>query len=237
MPKRRYSQIGGGATATIKRSRRYMRLRPRKVGGSRRLNQNTIYSFKRSCFVAAAFNVGATGSTCGVSVAVDGLAQVRAYTLNGAGANNTWTAAIPGASDFTGLFDQYKVKKFVIKIIPRINSMDQNASTTTFPSYPMIFSSTDLDDVTAETQQTLTQRNDCQIKLLDKVLSYTVYPRVSASSVYAATGNAVALLNNAWIDVTNNGAQYYGKKFAMQAYPGATADMHIEVHYQLKGSR
>lgn len=234
---RNNKRTGYGKRTNAMRSMR-SRLRRRPMYRVPRTTADKIYTFKRSNQQVAAFNAGSGGTFSSVGLEIAGYNSLNILMTNATVTNAVQNSAFAGSSDFSGLFDQYRIKKVVIKVIPRVTAFDQNANASTFLTFPTIMSAVDYDDITPELAPAMQQRNDCKIQLLDKILTYSFKPRCQFTGIQSATSSATALaVGNPWIDINNGGAIYRGMKLFLLAYTAATADIYTDVYYEFKGSR
>lgn len=212
-------------------------------------SRNVIYRFVRSVYQSNALDVGSTGSECSVGIAVSGLETIVVDRTNGVGTTTAYNIAIPGASDFPNLFDEYRIKKVVVKFIPRVTESGNDSyanvpaaaggvsATTQAVIFPNMMTSTDDDSGIALNRATLSQYQNQKLALFDKILTYTFYPKLQTDAILgASTFNQRAVVNrNTWIDTATGSARYLGFHANMKAYPYATCDMQVSVHYEFKG--
>lgn len=135
------------------------------------------------------------------------------------GTNHFRLEKLPDYTDFTTLFDAYRIKKVRLTWIYSSNSSDQVAPATT-SALPMLGWCIDQDDgaplgsTPTSALAATSQYDSFQLHRLDRPLTMTVAPKL-ASSVYAQ-GSFSAFTevpNSAWVDMTYPNAQYYGIKW------------------------
>jgi len=235
----------GGPTQYGTKKVKVMRRRPKARGirvGGRSLKADTEYEFRRSVYIQGALQcLNGQQSSLGISV---NLNQVNFNYKDGLGANSVIAATnIPGASDFTTLFNQWKVKSVSIKYIPRVDSIDPINSQVNFPTFPNLMMCTDYDDDLPTTRSEIVQRNDMKLAMLTKTITQTFRPKVSSniwsgliSSGVTATGKGIAGSGTPWIDCGSPNVPWYGSKVVISGYPGAQTDMVVSIVYAFKGT-
>ena len=108
-----------------KRGPRKMAARRPYVARNRRINTKGVHYFKRSFYVSSDLL-----STGGVS-----LNFAKSYNLN----------QLPGSTEFSNLFDQYRINLIKVRWMPRANSAELFANNT----IGSLFSVIDYDDATS----------------------------------------------------------------------------------------
>jgi hypothetical protein len=115
---------------------------------------------------------------------------------------------LPGYTEFTNLFDQYRIDRIELKLIPNV--------TDSFPSSLLtgtIQSVIDYDDGNTPTTTTeLLQYENCQVNnIVDSQVQLDFKPRV-ALAAYAGAFTSYANATS-WIDSASPGVQHFGVKF------------------------
>lgn len=234
MPKRLRAPTGSvWAKRSSRRTRRPRALMKRYKG--LQLTQNTVYTFNRSVYSNQPINVGATGQYFNFGICAN-LNTITMNYVNGAGTAGVLTLNIPGANDFPSLFDQWKIERITMKVIPRVNVIDQNASTSLFPAFPNIMYTPDYDDASAISRDILSQRNTHTLALLDKIRTFSVRPKTSITtwSGNLLTGSSAG---TQYVDIASSGVDWYGMKGSFGAYANATADLCFDILFAFKGAR
>lgn len=161
------------------------------------------------------------------SLQVDSTGLVSFF--NFANANTTPSSAgahllnnLPQFTEFTTLFDQYKITGVKAKFIFTRN----NADLGTAYELPQLITVNDFDD-----GNTLTVRDDyCQyesfkVTRLDKPVTIFYKPKV-ATAIFNGAFTGYAQAGTApWIDVATPGAQYYGLKWAVDCTDAAAVHL------------
>lgn len=216
----------------IRYRRRKVVRRPRRArrAGAKRTNLSGtgLHYFKRRYVVA---NV--TASTSGVGVRSDA-AGALSFNLN----------ALPNSSEFTSLFDQYKIMKVKLRWIPFGDSVNMPIATMTgtsslvSPGGPLI-TVIDYDDNTAPTAAAdLLQYQTSKVTPIPKPLSMTIRPKF-ATEIYRSAVSTGYGARSGWLDTASSDIPHYGVKYYMNA-PSAlsssyTYQVWAEVTLALKG--
>jgi hypothetical protein len=175
-----------------------------------RLRKNRVYTFERSVLAA----------TLTAPTSIDTIGAY-AFTLG----------TLPNYTDFTNLFDQYRIAQVVVTFQP------SSPINTASPLYTVI----DYDDANA-----LSGINDfLQYDTLEISQSGTWHERVinpvCSIPAYAGATPTGSMLAKAeqWSDVAYYTNSYYGLKFIWPAFTGAQGAYSVLVHYilQFRNSR
>jgi len=125
----------------------------------------------------------------------------------------------PGPTDFTSLFDMYRIAQVTVKFTPSINA-----------SRGRLITAIDYDDAsTAFVLNDLEQYATLWEAEPDTYVIRTFNPRIAvaayASTVFTSFSNQKA----SWIDSASPGVSHYGLKYVLPANPGATAGVAYNV--------
>jgi len=140
---------------------------------------------------------------------------------------------LPSYSEFTTLFDRYKITRVDIKFVCSFNGANIAIPATTPTSIPQLLSVHDYDDETALSQSAdYYQYSTFRIDRLDRILNFSLVPRV-ASAVYngAFTGYGNSVM---WLDMNSTGVRHYGFKFEVDPMlygVGANTTGRIIIYY------
>lgn len=167
-------------------------------------------------------------------------------TVNG---NATYTPFLPtglniklsdviNSSEFTTLYDQYRINMVVVKLWMRIDPSAQTASTS---NYPKVYWFRDLDD-----SGSLTSINDARENAYAKVAVL----RPDRPVVIKFKPNVLQLIYNGvtstykpafkqWIDCTTAGVEHYGVKWTVDDFTNLNYRLDIEktVYFQCRQPR
>lgn len=187
-------------------SRRYYKKKPLA---------SRIYNFKRKLFLQDYIVV----STSSFSGALQ-------FTLSD----------LPGYTDFTNLYDMYKINKVVWKLIPKYTEAALNGGTANNSNCQQIHSVIDYDDNVAPTGgiSQLTQYQSHRMTRGNQIHSRTIIPKVQTSAqALSALPKA-----NQWIDCDQTTVYHRGIKFIVPAaaQPGTTLyyDAEITMYLSMK---
>lgn len=125
---------------------------------------------------------------------------------------NFTLADLPNASDFTNLFDFYRICGVKLQFIPQANSNDTGASDPL--SIPIFHYIADYDDSIgfANENQAL-EKEGIKTRRLDKPFNYYIVPRVSNEIYNNGVTTAYALnKKKQWIDGNSSGVAHFGLK-------------------------
>lgn len=185
-----------------KRSRRYGRRR-RRMGKrryrSRRMQRkrsriaNTVHSFIRTTENTFSVTYGTT------------LYKADDFRLS----------YTPAASEFTPLYDQYRIKSIKRTIFYSSTGADTTGTTGPYgpAGCPMLYMVRDYDDAVVPTATTeLMQRPYCSIRRLTSVNKVFIRPRM-ARAIYQPGATFAYGTTRGWLDVTNPDVPHYGLKY------------------------
>lgn len=197
----------------------------------RRVPQMGMHRFTRMVANSQLITVAA-GST--------GVAFTKTFTFD----------ELAGYTEFTSLFDQYKIVKvecmYKLHTNPTITLATDNAVLTAAQNltYPTIYLINDYDDSSAETLAQLKQRERLRRFVLspNRIIKWTVRPTILAQLYRTVATTGYAPKRYQWIDVANTDVPHYGVKGFVD-YDAATNQQQITVnveykfHFQLKSVR
>lgn len=130
---------------------------------------------------------------------------------------------IGNASTFTGLFDQFRLRKVVLTFRPAYTQAVVNATLTTATTYNI--SVIDYDDDNTLTDGQMLQYGNAQIHTNTEKFTRVIYPKVAnavyAGGLFSGFGNASP---NQWIDCNTPATSYYGFKINFENNPTAAAN-------------
>ncbi len=147
-----------------------------------------------------------------------------------------WTIGnAPNYTDFTNLFDQYRILEAVVSFVPYVNTVPSGSA-----NYPGIIGTwIDYDDASLpanlqEGQQYESyQRNNCTVPFVR-----VIKPRSAVATYAGATANGYGNVYGMWQDSANPNVQHYGLKLCIHnsTYSSSTNIYEIEatVTYQCR---
>lgn len=197
---RRVNRRKGGRLARLARLR--------KVARGRRI-RSRVHNFKRTVYLNGAISGSTLLDTFGRSGF--SLANVTNYT------------------EFTNLFDMYKINGIKIRFMPRANS----AEAGTNQGLVKFFSVVDYDDVSLPTAITdLLQYENVKITNTSRDHMRYFKPKVASAVYQNAVGTGYAP-RSGWIDCSSPTVEHYGIKWALQQLPAGNQSMDIAITYYM----
>lgn len=142
---------------------------------------------------------------------------------------------LPDYTEFTALFDLYRLRKVVLTFRPAFN----NATAGTAASAPITYNYTviDYDDANALASDGIAQEyQTCQVHTNYEKFTRVVYPRL-ASAVYSGAFTSFASTGNTqWLDAASPGVLYYGLKYNIEpSLQGTTTPVwYIDMKYYIE---
>lgn len=193
------------------RRRKYVRRSKKSIKrASRRLTERKLYSFKRTCELAANNGTSNFGDNA-------------IFDSSGRAAGNFKFALsdLPSVSDFTNLFEMYKITGVKLKFIP---TQGTQANATLATSAPVLMNPLAICvdrgyTATAPTFNTLMENQD--VRVMSSLKPFKVW--ISGPKAYSpADGLTTASMINPWIDAGQNAVHHYGLRYAFESNTGAT---------------
>lgn len=122
-------------------------------------------------------------------------------------------ASLPQFTEFTALYDQYKIVGVKVKLMPVFNSYDPTSVVTVgavpkTAACPYITTVVDFDGVTATAQSGYNQYSNAKTRLFDKpVTVYIPYPGIKDNDTVTS---ANVVMRGKWIDTTKFAVNHNG---------------------------
>lgn len=200
-----------GRRRAIRRFRRRMRRFGMRV--RRPLRNVNIHSYVRMCTVKEIGNIGPTQSA--------------------RGANSFKLSDLINPSDFTNLYDMYKINMIVVKMYLKYGPTSQDrgvlappypAIVTTYstPALPRLYYYIDYnDDNSPASTDAVRENGRCVVKRLTNNGHVTIKwkPRVAATMFNSAVSSAYYQRTSPWISTANPDVPHYGLKWAVEDLP------------------
>lgn len=153
----------------------------------------TVYSFKRM-------------KNDTFTVTYDGLAQ---FSSNGYVFK---LSDVQASTEFTSLYDQYKITGIKAKFFPRVNVLQTVNQSATFTTVPPIGTIVDYDDATAPVNYAeATQYMGSRVHEAFKPFSLYFKPKISTAA-YSGAFTSYTAGGSPWLDCNSPGIEYYGLK-------------------------
>lgn len=257
--KRRYadSRSKSASSSQVAKVAKYMRNNSFKRYMSvprNRISTETIYRFRRSANFLCGVNTvnGFTDISGGVIIGQGLAIGCSMNSIYFRGTVNNSTVSIPNVSEFSALFDRYRIKSFTVKIIPTINiNSAQSFPIGTAPSacLPILQAARDYDDVSPPTTTNdLLQRSDFRSWRLEKAFKSSVMPYFTMSGQQdpVVGGTAPSVLGRGqFLDTSSDGQNtlWCGLKLFMETLttaPGVQLGLlmfYVDVEYEFKTPR
>lgn len=181
----------------------------------RRVKQPTQY-FTRTVYLPGYFALSAGGAAVGAAI-------------------NFRLGQVPSASEFTTLYDQYKIKAVKCTLIPRHTETVLGTSTQA-----NMWSVLDYDDsAIPPSLDTLLQYQNSKRTRMNQTHSRYLRPMIATEVFATGIASAYAPKRNVWLDCSNDQVEHYGIKFWFDARGSApvTYDMQIKYYLAFKNVR
>lgn len=174
---------------------------------------------------AKSMRPGSSSIGRGISIgkSIDTFSTVRTTTLSRVTASNLVETDVayaftlndvPNSTDFTNLYDEYRIDKVQITWYPDT----QQTLTTAGQGNTTCLTVLDYDDATAANLLALEQYESCQSHSSIRPFSRTVIPRF-AKAVYAGAFTSFSS-GTGWVDTASSAVQHYGIKIAIPIQVG-----------------
>lgn len=194
----------------VVRRRRYAAARrPARSLVVKKLINSNVHKFNRTIF----YNGAISGST----------------VVDTFGAQYFRLVDIPNYTEFTNLFDMYRIDAVKITFMPRGNS----AEVGTNQGLVKFFSVIDYDDITTPTAiNDLLQYENLKVTNTAKNHSRTIRPKLAKAMYQTAIGTAYGA-GTGWVDCANPTVPHYGLKWALQQLPAGTQNIDIMLKFYM----
>jgi len=117
----------------------------------------------------------------------------------------------PGASDFTTVFDMYKLKAAVIVINPT-----NNMTALTGVTIPRLYSCIDYDDANTVTRAQIMQYDTFVETPPGSGVVRAVVPRMAMAAYGSSAFSSYANMRDQWIDMASTNVEHYGIKVVIE---------------------
>lgn len=134
-------------------------------------------------------------------------------------------------TEFTNLFDQFRINYVVIKFWLRIDPSAQTAATA---SYPKLYWVRDYNSATLLTQNEMRERANCRISVMspNKPVVIKFKPNLLNQQTYTTVGtSSYTPIWNQWIDRGSAAAFYYGGLYNIDDLTNTNYKVDIETTY------
>lgn len=153
--------------------------------------RDRIYPFERT-FTAPAITSSNAGDTGSIQFSLDQL---------------------PGYTEFTALFEQYRIMQVRVLLSPLAANFGQSTTATT---YPTLYTVIDVDDASTPTSVSQLQQYDTlEVTPNAQVVERTIRPHAALAAYSGSLFTAFSMAPNGWwIDSSNVTVPHYGFKWA-----------------------
>lgn len=142
------------------------------------------------------------------------------------------------SSDFTQLYEQFRITYCVIKFFLTIDPSAQSAGTA---NYPRLYWCRDTNDSVPLTENEMYERADMRSAILkpDRPVIMKFKPNVLAVNYLSGVTSAYTAKWNEWIDTANAAVPYYGCKWNIDNFTNTNYRLHIDqtFYFQCKGAK
>lgn len=184
------------------RRRRYGRKRRTFRRTKKKLTQNTVYRFSR-IYKPGELSSSTTNDVC----------YAESFQLS----------VLPGVSDFTTLFDQYKITGVKITWIPQVSD---TTMTQTCGNLAYVY---DVDDGNAPPSFTwMMEKQGVKVIRPNRMFSMFVKPK-PASVFFTNPANSYGTVGGPWIDMNSTTCPHYGLKWV---WSPTTTVTKVDVYYK-----
>lgn len=185
-------------TAAAKRPR-YSKFIRRQLG----YGANRTFKFKRGCVLST------------MTIVCNGV------VTSSTGAYSFKLSDLPNYTEFTALFDRYRITGVRLQVMPRISQQTVGGNATAATAYsPVIAHTIDYDDATTPADiNAINQYDSVKYQYEYKPFKVWIRPRAAqaqyGSGVFTSYGNSNP---KQWMDVASPDITYYGWKWATNGY-------------------
>jgi hypothetical protein len=133
-------------------------------------------------------------------------------------------AGFPDYTDFTNLFDTYRIMQIIVEFNPLF--LDTTATT----NYPPIATAIDYDDGNSTTYSQLEEYDSFQICQTGQYFQRVFTPRIALAAYSGSFASYAQPKAGTWIDVASPGVIHYGLKYALPITGAANSVWSVQVH-------
>lgn len=155
---------------------------------------------------------------------------------------------LPNVTEYSSLFDQYKINGIQLRIIPKVSVTTQGSAsgTTQTVGYGQVVSCIDFDDAANPTgKDELLQYQNAKITRSTSIHTRFIKPRILDTVWVNSISSGYQSVRPNWVDLANTNMPHYGIKLWVDppANSGATAnssiayDVYAVYYFQCKNTR
>lgn len=156
---------------------------------------------------------------------IPGNATTGAPVLRGA---SFALSSLPGVSDFTNLFDMYKITHVQLRFHLQV---DPGAQASASAIYPKLWYATDYDDDNAPASlNALREHARCKVRVLNpnRPVVVNIKPAVASLVYRGATTSSYSPKWRQWVDMAQTDVPHYGLKWAVDNLTNTNYTLQIE---------
>lgn len=217
---------------TTTRKRNYKRGAKTKLSKSM-LGKNPAYHFKRN------FEIIPSGS-------ISNTTEIEQQDTNTGLSFQFKLSDLPSVSEFGSLFDDYRINKVVLKLIPQItasnmpfNEAQLGGSGTGTGRNPRVFYAADYDDNNVVSSiDVLRQYANVKVRQVvgNKPIKIIITPAISQEIYRTSTSTAYAPKWKQWLDLAYNDIPHYGIKMWVENCAGIAGSSTTASIFKIEGS-
>lgn len=195
-----------------------MRRKYRRTLRRRTVRKSRAYFFRRHAILNITVGLSVAGEHFG-GVAINGITNLDFMGQ---------TISFYNTSEFTNLFDFYKLHSVDFYINPAFNVSDASTSTGYLPTMYWFY---DNNDASTPTLAEIVQRMNVKSRRMDKPIHIRVYPSLQNEVYNTAISSAYTQLGRRWINSTNAAVPHYGLKYAIVGQPEDSMAFDVKVRW------
>jgi hypothetical protein len=138
---------------------------------------------------------------------------------------------LTGASEFTTLFDQYKIEKIMVKFFLKIDPSAQSAAGASYPKFYWVADHDD--DTAAPTLNALREHTKCRVRVMNPNRPVTVIfkPSILGMRYKTVSTTGYSPMFNQWLDCNDSTVPHYGIKWGIDDLTNTNYKVDTEVTY------
>ena len=141
---------------------------------------------------------------------------------------------LPNVSEYTSLFDQYKITGIKLRIVPRTSMTTQGVvtGTTAMVGYGQVVTALDFDDAANPiAKDTLLEYGSAKYTASNKIHTRYFKPKVLNAVWVNIASTGYAAVKAPWIDQANNNLPHYGLKMWIDAPENSGGGSNSSISY------
>lgn len=148
-------------------------------------------------------------------------------------ATNISLSQVVNSSDFTNLYDQFRINYVVVKLWLKI---DPSAQAATVASFPKLYWVRDENSSTVLSQNEMRERSDCKVVVMkpDRPAVMKFKPNVLSQNFLGTGFISYTPKYDEWIDTSSAGTFYYGALWNFDDLTNTNYKVDIETIYYLQ---